>query len=210
MKILFILFLGLLAQVGIGQVLLNTSEITSKSDAGEGDLYKNSDNNEYYIGTTEGTLKRIGPQELTYNPATDELEISGGNKIDISSNAYVSICEFIRGEAVIEQKGRILFTIHEDLDTYKTSTLTVSILELSASSSVDNVIVKAEIVRGSNIITINDQVSFNSGTTYTQTSEGNDEVVLQTGDIIRLDIVQTPTNLSDAPIGLTATLKLLK
>lgn len=192
------------------QIILNTTQIENKTDASEGDLYKNSDTDDYYIGTTEGTLTRIGPQDLNYNSETDELEISGGNKIDISSNAYISICEFIRGEAVVEQKGRILFTVHEDLNGYKTSSLTVSVQELSSSTSADNLIVSVEIVRSGSIISVNEKVDYNCGIVYFATSSGNSQIVLQTGDILRLNIEQTPANFSEAPIGLTATLKLAK
>jgi len=192
------------------QVLLNTNEIETKTDAGEGDLFKNSDTDEYYIGTSEGTLTRIGPQDLSFDSETEELEIAGGNKIDISTNAYISICEFIRGEAVVEQVGRILFTVHEDLNGYKTSSLTVSVQELSASTSSDNLIVSVEIVRSGTVISVNEKVNYNCGTTYFSTSSGNSQVTIQTGDIIRLNIEQTPTNFSDAPLGLTATLKLSK
>lgn len=207
--IILLLFIGL-HSISFSQVLLNTSEVENMADAGEGDLYKNTDNGDYYIGNTEGTLTRIGPQDLTFDPETESLGISGGNSIDISSSAYVSICEFIRGEAVLEQTGRIFFSVHEDLNGYKTSVLTASILELSPSTNSANLIIKAELLRNGVIVPISEEVSFNSGTTYSGTSSGASEVQVLTGDVIRIIIDQVPANLSDAPKGLTATLKLKK
>lgn len=210
MKILILLLLTSLYSVGYGQELLNDTEIENKTDAGEGDLYKSSNSGFYYIGNTSGTLTRISPQDLSFDSETESLTISGGNSIDISSNAYISICEFIRGEAVLEQTGRILFSVHEDLNGYKTSALTASILELSPSTSSSNIIIKAEILRNGSVIPINEVVSFNAGTTYSGTSNGLSDVQVLTGDVIRIVIDQTPSNLSDAPKGLTATLKLKK
>ncbi len=207
--IILILFLSLSSSV-YSQVLLSSNEIENKTDAGEGDLYQNTSTGDYYIGNTGGTLTRIGPQDLTFNSETESLEISGGNTVDISSCAYISLCEFIRGEAILAQTGRILFSVHEDLNGYTTSTLTASILELSPSTSANNLIIKAEILRNGSIIAVNEEINFNSGTNYSATSTGNSNITVLTGDIIRLLIDQAPTNLSDAPKGLTATLKLNK
>ena len=208
MKIIILLLLLSLSSTTYCQVLLSSNEIENKTDAGEGDLYQDASTNAYYIGNTEGTLTRIGPQDLTFNSENESLEISGGNTVDISSCAYISLCEFIRGEAVLAQTGRILFSVHEDLNGYTTSTLTASILELSPSTSSNNLIIKAEILRNGSVIAINEEISFNSGTTYSGTSTGTSNVTILTGDVIRLLIDQAPTNLSDAPKGLTATLKL--
>ena len=81
---------------------------------------------------------------------------------------------------------------------------------MSPSSNANNLIVKVEILRNGSIIAVNEQVSFNSGTTYSGTSSGNSNIEILTGDIIRLLIDQVPANISDAPKGLTATLKLKK
>lgn len=199
-----------MSTITYSQVSLTTTEIENKTDAGEGDLYRDSSTGFYYIGNTGGTLTRIGPQDLTYNSENESLEISGGNTVDISSNAYISLCEFIRGEAVLAQTGRILFSVHEDLNGYRTSALTASILELSPSTNANNLIVKAEILRNGSVIAVNEEVSINSGTTYSGTSSGNSNVEILTGDVIRLLIDQVPSNTSDAPKGLTATLKLKK
>lgn len=210
MKIIILLLLLSLSPITYSQVILSSNDIENKTDAGEGDLYQNSSTGDYYIGNTEGTLTRIGPQDLTFNSETKNLEISGGNTVDLSSCAYISLCEFIRGEAVLAQTGRILFSVHEDLNGYTTSTLTTSILELSPSTNANNLIIKAEILRNGSIIAVNEEVSFNSGTNYSGTSTGNSNVTVLTGDVIRLLIDQVPANLSDAPKGLTATLKLNK
>jgi hypothetical protein len=192
-----------------GQVLLTTNQIKATTDAGEGDLYKNSETNDYYIGTSEGNLVLLSPQKLNYSTTTDSLSIGDGNTVSIAQNAYISICEYIVSEGVLETKGNVFFVVPEKLNGYKTSVLTVSIFKRSGSFT-QNLIVGVEIIRNGTTISINEDVSFNPSTTFRNSSNGNNPTTIQTGDLIRLDIKQSTTDLTDLPEGLSATLELIK
>ena len=119
---------------------------------------------------------------------------------------YVSINEFVRTEPVLQDTGRIMFTVHQDLANYKTSKMTVSIQELGTSGTLT---VQLMHFRNGTETALSETVSFNSGTTYTGTSAGTSNQNLLEGDILYLNITGVPA-FEDAPKGLTATIKLTK
>ncbi len=155
-------------------------------------------NNEITLGqngaTTGQVLKWDG---TTWTPSND---------IEVYLPKYISINEYVRNEPVLEQMGRIMFNIHDDLSGYKTDKMSCSVYKLGNSSTLE---ITPILRRGNVDSSINESVIFNPSVVYSGSSSGGSNTVLQTGDIILLDIV-TPVSFSDAPEGLTCTIKLYK
>ncbi|MFV0564248.1 MAG: hypothetical protein ACK5NB_00285 [Flavobacteriaceae bacterium] len=134
---------------------------------------------------------------------------TAGNSVDLSKmvNRYISINEFVRSEPVLQDKGRIMFTVPADLAGYQTNKMTCSIRELGGGAG--TVQISALYWRAGTEAPINETVSFNSSTTYTGSSSGASAITLQQGDLVYLNIDSAPT-FSNAPKGLSCTIKLVK
>ncbi len=152
---------------------------------------------------------------FTLDGATLKLSIEGDEEaeqeIDLSEmdkyyEKYISISEYVRDEPILAQKGRILFTVHPDLDGYKTDVMQCSIHELGNAGTLE---VSLLLRRESTDISINETVSFDSGAVYTGVSAGGSNEELKTGDLLYLTISEA-TTFSDAAKGMSCTIKLVK
>ncbi|MFV0564193.1 MAG: hypothetical protein ACK5NB_00005, partial [Flavobacteriaceae bacterium] len=143
-------------------------------------------------GTTNGQI-------MQWNSTSSEWEL----KVP-EDYKHIAISEFVRGEPVLQDKGRIMFTVPSDMAGYKTDKMTCSIRELGTG----NVTVTALLWRTGTESTINETVTINSSVVYTATSLGGSAVTLAEGDLVYLNITAAPAY-SSSPKGLSCTIKLL-
>ena len=133
------------------------------------------------------------------NPATTD------NSVDLSSLMYkhIAINEFVRAEPVLQDKGRIMFTVPPDLAGYKTDKMTCSVRELGTAGVTVSALYWRNGIEG----TIGETATIPTSA-YTATSAGGSAITLAEGDLIYLNITAAPA-FSNAPKGLSCTIKLL-
>ena len=144
--------------------------------------------------------------EVISADAGNELVIGTDGKLYRKDVKFISVSEFVRTEPIIIDKGRVMFTVHPDLNGYKIKNMTCTIQTLGVSGTLTVQLLK--FTAGVESV-VGETVSFNSGTTYTGTSAGASSVTLATGDLLYINVTASPL-FADAANGLTYTLKLEK
>ncbi|APD06817.1 hypothetical protein UJ101_01298 [Flavobacteriaceae bacterium UJ101] len=194
------LYVGL--ETGSLRKISSPNEITTLSDNNDGTItYKNESNTSSTI--TKSSLTDNTDGTYTFSNATGT---SDDVQLNLNFPKYISINEYVRNEPVLEQAGRIMFSVHNEFAGYKTDKMICSIYKLGNSTSLT---ITPVLRRGNVDTSISESVSFNPSTLYSGSSSGGSGTILQAGDIILLNIT-TPTSFSDAAEGLTCTIKLFK